>query len=103
MKYQEIKLIAGGREMTFKGMVMGGISAENEKETIGFYGGPRDIGEFGVCTMQALRGVVKFSKEEFGLSTQDAIDFVAHCLEEAVNREMNGAGKSETFRQVYKG
>jgi hypothetical protein len=103
MKYPNIRLIAGDKEMTFKGMVMGGICADNENETMGFYGGPRDIGEFGVCTMQALRGVVKFSREEFGLSMQESIDFVAHCLEEAVNREVKGAGKSETFRQVFRG
>jgi hypothetical protein len=103
VKYPKLKVIAGDKEMTFKGMVVGGISAENENETVGFYGGPRDIGEFGVCSMQALRGIIKFSREEFGLEMHDAIDFVAKCLEEAVNREIKGSGKSETFRQLFRG
>jgi len=100
--YPPIKLIAGGQEIEFYSVIVGG-STTNENETLGFYGGPKDLGEFGVATMQSLRGVVKFAQDEFDLSIFQAVDFVKECLAEAVRREMTSGGESHTIRQVYRG
>lgn len=99
----KITVTAGTQTMQFQSLLLGGTSFENEHETVGFYGGPRNIGDFGVATAQALRAALQFARNEFGLNDRESIMLINECLEQAISLEKNQTGRTETYRQVYKG
>jgi hypothetical protein len=71
---------------------------DSEKTSVGFYSGSLDIGEMGVSLMHMLRGVLKATYEEVGLSRNKSIEFIQHCLVEAIGREIAEEAENETER-----
>jgi hypothetical protein len=92
-----------GQEIFLESAMIGGIVDQDENEMVAFYCGKREIGDFGVTVLQAMRGAFKTAKQEFGLSNQTAAEFMTYTIEEAIKREVKYGHLSETtFRKIQK-
>lgn len=82
----------------FENIFIGGQLTGGHRDHVSFYSGELNLGEMGVTLMTLLRGVIRITGEECGLSASKAEDFISFCLAEAVKREGEALKKIKESR-----
>lgn len=75
-----------GESFVLKNTFIGGRSVEDE-HPIGVYSGVLDISEMGISLLSMFRAILRTTREEMGMPTKIAEDFILFCLAEAIKKE----------------
>lgn len=81
-----ITVLIAGEKFVLKNAFVGGRNVADENP-IGVYSGVIDIAEMGISLLSTFRAILRTTREEMGIPTNVAEDFIIFTLAEAIKQE----------------
>jgi hypothetical protein len=82
----DITVSFAGETFVLKNAFIGGRNVA-DKNPVGVYSGVLDVAEMGISLLSMFRAILRTTREEMGMPTDTAEDFILFTLAEAIKRE----------------